>query len=592
MPTSAPPDPTTDYARAVVAGEIVAGRLVRLACERHLRDLEAGPARGLRWDPAAADRAISFFGFLTLGDGSPFPLQRFQKFITGSLFGWKGPDNYRRFRTAYVEQAKGNGKTPWASGVLLYMLVADGEPEPECYCAAVSRDQANIAFRDAKNLAGSSPALTKILEIGAHSVVFPKRGGFLRAVSAEHRGLDGRRVAAAVLDEIHEHPTSLVVEKIRKGTKRRKQPLIVEITNSGYDRTTVCWDHHSYSVKVVEGLIEDDSWFAFVCSLDACDHCRAEGHDQPNEGCAACDHWDDEAVWVKANPGLDTILPRRYLRDQVREAKGMPASEALTKRLNFCIWTQAAVHAVPMDRWDACERTIDREALKGRECFAALDIGATSDFTAFALMFPHDDLELVEVPENSADPTGPKRRVPRRSFTILPWFWLPERPVKRDAHMGAVIDAWRRQGLIRTTAGDVVDYDQVLEDIVAIGADYPFRVIAVDRGFQGSQMCNNLMAHYGPGVHECPQGIITMNAPFREFVELVKLGRLHHDGNPVLRWMVSNCAAEQRGGLSKPSKDHSKEKIDIVTAAVMALREAMLTTPRGNYYESNELEMA
>lgn len=579
----APADPVSVYARAVVAGEILAGRLVRLACERHLRDLQEGPARGLRFDAAAAQRAIDFFGFLRLPrdgelDGQPFTLRPWQAFVVGCIFGWKNADGFRRFRTAYVEVAKGNGKTPIAGGVGLYGLVADGEAAAEIYPAATAREQAGICFRDIKRMAEASAALRDRLKIAEHNIAYEATDSFLRPVSSEHRGLDGKRPHMALIDEVHEHPTSLVVDKLRAGTKGRRQALILEITNSGYDRTSVCWAHHEFSVKVLEGIVDNDAWFAFIAGLDPCAACRAEGQASPKDGCPSCDDWRDEKVWAKANPNLGISIPVRYLREQVEEALGMPSKEGIVKRLNFCLWTEGQTKAIPMDRWDACKRAIDVSALRGQECFAGLDIGATSDFTAFCLLFPHDDPNTVEIPADPEAPDGPKVSFVRRSFTILPYFWMPEQPVRRDARMQGAIDGWKRAGFVKETPGDVVDYDLVLMDIRALAERFAVQQIAFDRGFQGSQMGNNLTAHFGEeAVRIFPQGIISMNAPYREFLELVRLGRLHHDGNQVLRWMASNTVSETRGGLSKPSKDRSAEKIDGITAAVMALGLATAT---------------
>ena len=601
-------DPVADYARSVAKGRTVAGRLVRLACQRHLHDLKDGPARGLRWDREAADRAIAFFGCLRLPangelDGKPFQLEPFQQFIVGSLFGWQNADGSRRFRTAYVEQGKGNGKSPLAAGIGVYGLVADGEAAAEIYAAATKLDQAKVLFRDAVAMVNASPVLRKRLDVGIANIADHKSGSFFRPVSSEKRGLDGPRPHMGLIDELHEHPDATVVDKVRAGTKSRKQALIFEITNAGHDRTSVCWHHHQYSASVLEGRVQNDSWFAYVCHLDPCAKHREEGQGQPVEGCPDCDDWRDEGTWLKANPGLDTILPRRYLREQVQEARGMPTKEGIVKRLNFCFWTRTVTRAIPADKWDACARhavslrvgydrigtralrqAMERE-LHGRPCYGALDIGATSDFTAFALLFPHDDAQEVEV-ANPLAGDGARRNVIRRSYTLLVWFWLPEEPVRRDERMTAQIDAWRRQGWVRTTPGNGVDYDLVLDDIQKVVAPYGLRVIAVDRGFQGAQFSTNLQKVFGEQmIATCPQGILSMNAPFREFLELVKAGRLFHEGNPVLDWMAGNTAAEERGGLIKPSKDLSTEKIDGVTAAVMALREAILLPDPVSVYE-------
>lgn len=587
MTTVATKSEVTGFAESVGAGDIVAGRLVRLACARHLKDLDR---TDIHFDDTDAAIAIEFFqDVLRLPEGDrPFLLAPWQKFIVGSLFGWKSGDGARRFRTAYCEAGKGSGKSPLAAGIGLYGLVGDGELAAEVYSAAVTKEQANIMFRDARNMAESSPELKDRLDIGKFNIAHPDSGSFLRAVSSEHRGLDGKRVHMGLIDEIHEHPTALVVDKIRAGTKGRKQALIFEITNSGHDRTTVCWQHREYSEKVLTGVIEDDSWFAYVCNLDACKKCTAEGKTQPTDGCKKCDSWKDEAVWPKVCPNLDVSVTRKYLREQVHEAEGMPSKENIVKRLNFCIWTEQADRVIPMDTWDSCAEKVDLEALKGRTCYGGLDIGATSDFTAFSLMFPHDDPEVVEIPVDLANPELGSQKFVRRSFTMLNWFWLPEIPVKRDSRMQQVIEQWTRDGFIIRTDGDTVDYDQVLMDIIRVTKPYGLAGIAFDRAFQGGQMGNNLQKHFGEEFAEAvAQGVFTMAPPFREFLELLKRKKLKHDGNRVMRWMASNTAAEIKGGLVKPSKDKSAEKIDGITAATMALLKAIKSpAPEVSVYET------
>lgn len=587
--------PVESYARAVVDGEIVAGRLVRLACKRHLKDLEDGHERGLSFDHDAANRVIEFFSYLRLPvdgelDGKSFELEPFQAFIVGSIFGWKGADGYRRFRTAYIEMGKGSGKSPLAAGVGLYGLTADGEAGAEIYSGATTSFQAGILFRDAKRMAEASPALRSRLEVGIHNIAFLKTDSFFRPVSSEHRQLSGPRPHMALIDEVHEHPTPLVVDKLRAGTKSRRQALIFEITNSGHDRTTVCWHHHEYSMKVLEGVLRDDSWFGYVCQLDPCEKCIAEGQIQPVPSCPDCDDWQDEEVWLKANPGLDTILPRKYLREQVHEAQGMPAKEGIVKRLNFCLWTETATRAIPMDAWDACATKINRASLARKQCFVGVDIGSTSDFTAAALLFPHDDAETVEISETVGEAEVTKRKLLRRSYTLLPFFWLPERPVRRDEKTTLTINLWRQQGLVKTTPGEVVDYDLMLDDLLALSKEFSFQEIAIDRGFQGSQMATNLMKHFGEtSVVAIPQGIISMNSPFRELLELLKLRRFHHDGHPIMRWMAAHAVSEQRGGLIKPSKEKSPEKIDGITAVVCGLARAIVQQVVISPYESRGL---
>ena len=213
------------------------------------------------------------------------------------------------------------------------------------------------------------------------------------------------------------------------------------------------------------------------------------------------------------------------------------------RRLNFgpVPTTNPIVPIVPnhwddwtsMDAWDACaDPKQDVEKLKGQDCFLGLDIGATSDFTAAALLFPHDDAEIIELPDDRQEdnPEAPPIRLVRRSYTILPYFWLPKSPVRRSPQLQSVIDAWIARRLIRVTPGNVVDYDYVLKDLIELEERYAIRKIAFDRGFQGAWMGTKLMSHFGEHVvHWFPQGIISMNAPFRELIELVKMKRKPQD---------------------------------------------------------------
>ncbi len=461
--------------------------------------------------------------------------------------------------------------------------MADGEPAAEIYPAATQRDQAAILFRDAKQLAESSPAIASRLHITEHNLAYYPTRSFCRAVSKQHRGLDGKRVHYGLLDELHEHPDAQVVNKMRAGTKSRRQPIIFEITNSGYDRESVCWRHHQHSVSVLDGFdksdgLKDESWFAYVCQLDCCEACLAEGKTSPTEGCPRCDDWRDEAVWIKANPGLDVILPRSYLRERVAAALAMPADQSITKRLNFCVWVEAAVHGIPLDKWDACRcDDINEAALEGRTCYLGLDIGAWDDFTALAIAFPDEgEGERVSVPAESPGQDGVTQEIVRRGYTVLFRYWMPEHAVRRDQRMTDVIASWQRAGWITVTPGDVVDYERVRDDIVALSERFGVRLICFDQGFQGIWIGSQLVEHFGAeAVYFLRQGMISLNVPFRELLETIVRGQWRHGGDPVTRWMAANCQTVSRGGLIKPSKDHSAEKIDAVLAMTMALAAAI-----------------
>lgn len=537
-------DRTTAYARLVTSGKEIAGPWVRLACERHLRDLKR---KDLTWDVEKAERAIQFFSdCLTLEGGVPFDLQPFQAFIVGSCFGWylKG---WRRFRTAYVETGKGSGKTPLAAGIGLLGLVADGEPNAEIYSAASTQDQASISFRDAKRMVEDSEELRDRVDVQVGNLTCG--GSVFRPVSAEHRGLDGKRVHIGLLDELHEHPSPLVVDKIRAGTKTRKNALIFEITNSGHDRTSVCYAHHEMSLKVLQGVVKNDAWFAYVAALD-------EGDD-----------WRDPKVWKKANPGIGVILPERYLREQVEEAQGMPSKENIVKRLNFCIWTEQSTRWLPMDQWDRGAKPV--QVRDGATCVGGLDLASVSDFAAICLDFPPEDADGVH--------------------DVIWRFWVPEEKANERIRKGFPLDVWERNGSLKFTPGNVTDYSFIEAEILKLAEKYRIKAIAFDR-WNASDIVTRLKDRLGEDrLIDYGQGYASMSAPSKELERLVKDSRLRHGGDPVARWMASNvCTEEDAAGNIKPSKGKSGEKIDGIVALVMALGVAIkggLTEKRSVYEE-------
>ncbi len=547
-------DRTTAYARDVVAGVVVAGPWVRLACQRHLRDLEEGPARGLTFDLQLATRAMVFIECLTLADGQyaglPFNLSPFQAFVVGSLFGWLGPDGFRRFRTAYIEIAKGNGKTPLAAGVALYLAVADGEAGAEVYAAAVSRDQAKICFRDIKRFAEASPALSRRLEINEQNVAYPAMGSYIRPVSSEGRGLDGKRVHAAVIDELHEHPTSIVVDKMRAGTKQRRQALIFEITNSGYDRHSVCWEHHDYSTKVLQGVVDNDAWFAYVAALD-------EGDDWLN----------DPACWIKSNPNLGVSITEKYLQEQVAEARDMPSKRNIVARLLFCVWTEQSSVWLPIELWDKCATPVDLEELAGRDCFGALDLASTADIAAWVLVFP---------------PTAYGDR-----WHVVPRLFCPADGIRtRSRKDGVPYDRWVDEGHLIATEGNVIDYAFIRAAIHHDAERFRVKRIAFDR-WNSTHLVQELQGD-GFEMVGFGQGYASMAAPVREIEKLVRGQELAHGGHPVLRWMVSNIAPSvDPAGNTKFDKGRSGDKIDGAVAMAMALGIAIADEVKGpSVYET------
>jgi phage terminase large subunit-like protein len=445
---------------------------VRAACRRHLDDLENGPARGLRFDIELVNRAIGFFAdVLRLNggehEGQPFLLSPWQQFIVGSIFGWVGQDGYRRFRTVYIEIGKGNGKSPLAAGIGLYCLVADREPRAEVYAAASKKDQAMILFRDAVAMVKQSPDLLRRLILSGGEdpdhIGYPSKGSWFTPIASDSTGQSGPRPHCSLIDEVHEHQNATVINMLSAGIKGRRQPLQVEITNSGFDRTSICYQHHEYSNRVVVAKPDDkdfdDEWFAYVCALD-------KGEDPLN----------DESCWPKANPNLGVSIHHPYLRKQVREAVGMPSQQSLVKRLNFCMWVDAESPWIDGQLWLKCEQ--DEEHLKVldeleqcKEVVGALDLSGTTDLTALALTGERD----IEV-----EVDGVQTSVKGVFATVE--FWTPKDTLSERTRRDRVpYEAWVDQGWMTATPGRAVDYSFVAQRLKDLQVILPqFRRLAFD----------------------------------------------------------------------------------------------------------------
>lgn len=550
-------DVVTAYALAVVAGDVVAGPRVRQACQRHLDDLEHGPDRGLSWHPDRAQRAIDFFrDVLRLAEGQfagqPFVLQPFQAFKVGSLFGWINAEGWRRFRMAYIEEGKGSGKSPLAAGIGLYMLTADGEDGAEVYAGAVTRDQAQICFQDAVKMVDASPDLTQRIHCSGRRQVYNlahvESGSFFRPLSSEGKSLDGKRPHCVIVDEVHEHPTGIVVEKLSAGTKGRRQSLVLMITNSGFDRTSVCYQYHEYGTRILEGKAEDDEFFAFICGLDEND-----------------DPFEDESCWVKANPNLGVSVTLQYLRKQVREARGMPAKASLVRRLNFCQWVDAENPWIHGEIWRGAE--VDHEVINfgGLEVFGALDLSGTRDLTCLTLGTEADDGVIDAQAE----------------------FWTPKDTLhERSTSDRVPYDAWVESGFMTATPGRNVDYAFVAQRLVEISASCnlvavafdPYRIKYLERELDelGAQI--KLVPH-GQGFYRAAEAAnddktdkryLWMPRSIELLEKRINSKRIRIRRNPCLTWNAASAVLEADPKENKIfSKRVSRGRIDGVVSLAM-----------------------
>ena len=568
-----PSDPVTAYAKGVVSGKIIAGRMVRLACQRHLDDLEHGHERGLTWDPKAAQHVIDFFEqFLVLPDGpkagEPFTLQGWAVFAVGSLHGWWDRDGFRRFKEAYIETGKGSAKTPVGAGLCAYAIVADAISGAQAYVAASTREHAKTPFRDCERVLG--PDLKDRMEVLRDNIRYPATDAFIRPVSSEAGNLEGGRVHFAFMDEVGLHKNGDVIMSMRRGTKGNRNALLFMITNSGDDRESICWEYHEKSRKLLDGELEDDELFAYVCQLDPCEACRSAGHEEPQVGCPRCDDWRDEKCWPKTNPLLGVTIPYSYLRKEVKGALEIPSTESSVRRYNFCAWLSSDLKWFTADQWGAC--SVEPASLIGRPAILGIDLANTQDLAAAVLIAPTRDF-FAEV---KADEEG---RVVigdvAGAVDVLCWTWCPEARVREQTKRGIKYDVWVRSGHLIATEGNTIHKHAIRRFIAGLrDQGYWIHEIAYDPAF-AADFAQDLQDQHGFTMVPIAQDFRTMTEPCMMLETLVHQRRLRHGNSPVLRFAAGNVIVEKDGGgRMRPSKKKSDPhgKIDPISALVTGLK--------------------
>ncbi|GAB3324301.1 terminase large subunit [Larkinella ripae] len=536
------------YINDVETGKILVCIPVRQAIERHLNDLKTGSERGIWFDEAAATRALKFFSFLRHSKGKwagrPFELAPWQAFIVYVLFGWKRDDGTRRFRYAYVEVPRKNGKTTFAAGVALYMMIADGESGAEIYTGATTREQAKICFEESQRMVRKSPLLQTKANVLAHNIHVMSTASKMQAVSSDANTLDGLNPHCVILDEIHAYKNRELFDIFDSATGARSQPLIFMITTAGFNKEWFCYKYRRDVLSVLSGAVLDDSLFGIVYTLDE------------------TDNWTDPAVWGKANPNYGVSVYESYLRDKVYQATIRPSEQVNVKTKNLNVWTDASKVWIPDEVWMGAAGVVDEMEMAQRRCYGGLDLAATSDFNAWALLFPADD----------------------GFFDVLLRCWIPEDTVKKRIDAGLHdLQQWVDEGWVRTTSGNVSDYNQIRDDIVADFSTFGLESAAYDRLYNSSHIVQEIENELGPVYRDGEyksrmspfgQGFVSMSAPTKEFERLAMLGKIRHGGNPVLRWMLRNVEIKtDPAGNIKVDKSKSAEKIDGVVAVIEALGE-------------------
>lgn len=533
------------YGERVERGEIPACEWVRKAVKRQIEDQKrfSGKSSRFYFGPDEAAKVCKFIELLphTKGQlaGQKIRLEPWQIWILTTVFGWRRTaDGGRRFRRVYIEVPRGNGKSSLSSGVALYCLLADKEPGAEVYSFATTRDQAGIVFNDAKRMVQQTASLRSHfgVEVLSHALYVPKTNSTFQAKSADGSTLDGLNTHLAVVDELHAHRTRAVYDVVETSLGKRVNSLMWVITTAGFDTSGICYEVRTMVRNVLNRSVVDESQFGIIYGLD-------EGDD-----------WKSLAALEKANPNWGVSVMPEVVTSLQKKAIAIPsaAGNFMTKHLD--VWCSAASGWMNMPAWNKCAREeLRREDFEGEPCYIGLDLGSKSDMTAKVLMFPRED------------------RDGRTYFVTFADFYLPSRAIETSPN--SQYRGWVEQGLIRVTEGAMTDFNVVEEDIREDLSRYSVQSIAYDP-WQATQLISSLEDSGAPLV-ECRMTVQQISEPMKTLEALVLDGRIQHDGNPCLTWMMGNVVAkvDAKDNIF-PRKERYEQKIDGPVAMIIALSAA------------------
>jgi len=544
---------------------------------------ERAVVAGCAFDLAAADRVRLFFRrFLRHSEGErwagkPFELLDWQwRDFIGPLFGWLRPDGSRRYRRAAQWVAKKNGKSTLCAGLVLYGLVADREPAAQVYGGAIDRDQASTIFQICANMVAQSKQLSERLRVieTRRRIAFPEQASFYAVLSKDSKKSGhGKNASLCVIDEMHVVDEQLY-RTMRYAGAARRQPLLIEISTAGDDDTSFGFERYTYAKKVLAGAQLDAGALALAIA-------EGKAADDPEMlaviyEAGGNDTWEQEPEWHRANPSLGHTITLDSFRADFEEAKnGTPADQAAFRQLRLNLWQSSVSPWLEVERWDACGQWPERpgtavpglaglyplplEHLAGRECFAGLDLSSTTDLASLALVFPDD----------------------AGGYDVAVWYWVAEYSCRqRERQNRQKLDRWIAAGWIQEVEGRVLDYGAIRQHLRLLAGLFVIRELGADP-WNAVQLLLQLRDEDGLTVLEYPQTFGAMSGPMKEAEKLILAQKIRHGGNPVLRWNFGNVAVVKDQNLNvRPSKKHSRDKIDGMVSVIIALGRAMLN-PQG-----------
>lgn len=531
-----------------------------------------------RFDTALADRVCDFFPRYCSHSKGEFSGKKFElldyqtALILRPLFGWLRQDGTRRFRKAYIEIPKKNGKTQLIAGLALYMLLGDSEPGAEVYVAAADRDQARILFRAAVAMVEASPALSKRVVVYRNQIV--RRDdptAFFQVLSAEAATKHGPNIHCLIIDELHAQPNRELFETLTRGVVARRQPLILLITTAGDDDESICYEEYDYAKRVLSGTIEDEQYLPVIFEST------------PE------DDYMDPKVWAKVNPAYGVTVSTDALAGFAREAFNEPRKRNDFLRFHLNRWVNSATAWIPVEWWDECKEALPSVAeLAKCQCVFGIDMAQKIDLMAgvgvFRLPLARGEeslsVESTIVQEETKKPIKVTRTLDYR-IAIVPMFFLPEETLRERVQQDGIrYDLYESDGLLRTVEGAIMGaapmVSYVRDEFIT---QYPLAKkgeVAFDPAF-ATDVALALRDDVGLNVVEVRQNY-NLSEACHAFEALIKAKRVIHGGNKVLRWCVENVAVKPdnagRIQMVKPKK--RTKRIDGVVATVIALSRLML----------------
>jgi len=544
------------YADDVISGKQIACELIRRACERFVRDLSHMNSKSFPYyfDSTEANRACEFLENLPhikgewAKKGLLLELENWQAFVVCNIFGWRCTRTLtdsegnvlmheltRRFRTVYLEVARKNAKSTLLSGIGLYMLVADGEAGAEVYSAATTHKQAKIVWQDAKLMAEKAAGLKQHFgcDTNAKAIYIHDTAAKFEPLHSQGETLDGLNVHCAINDELHAHKKRDLYDVLETATGSRTQPLVLNITTAGTNKSGICYELRSYVVKVMERTITDETFFGLIYTLDK--------DDNPY----------DRKLWAKANPNYGVSVYPFDMERLAKKAEESPASmnNFLTKRLN--IWCNAEAAWMNMREWDAAgDPHLKESDFRENELWVGVDLASKIDMNAVVRLY--------------------KRRIDGETHVFcFPSFYLPEQAVEESSN--SQYSGWRRRGLIVATPGNIIDMDIIEDDVIALRDDHDLQEVCYDPGHNATQWAMHCDEE-GLDMVEVRPTVLNFSEPMKWWEALVKAGRFHHDGNEIMTWMVSNVVVkyDQKDNIY-PRKERVENKIDGPVAVCIGL---------------------